>query len=190
MILPVHFIYVGELSGKNNLDIIINKNVKNQKIYLSARVMVKNNAEISLNIENYGEGSDVRGFFVIDNHSNVNFDLSAHHLSENTGILIKTRLVAHKNSNSNLTGVAYIDKNCKNCRSDIDFSAMADKGAKIIFRPVQKISAIPESAAHSANIAHYSQPQIEYLHESGLTDIEIEHVLREAFVNNVDLFNE
>ena len=36
--LPVHYIYVGELTGENNLDIIINENVKNQKIFLSFKV--------------------------------------------------------------------------------------------------------------------------------------------------------
>ena len=37
--LPVHFIYVGELSGKNNLNITINENVKNQKIYISGNML-------------------------------------------------------------------------------------------------------------------------------------------------------
>ena len=186
--LPIHFIYVGELSGENTLDINILENVKNQKIFLSAKVKVKNNADIHINIKNSGFGSDINGFFVIENHGNLNFDLDAHHLCRNTGISVKTKLLAYKNSVSRLSGTANIYKYCEDGRSNIAFSALAEQDAKIIFMPQQKISAIPESAAHSANIAHYTDPQIEYLHESGLTDLEIKTVLREAFMNDTDLF--
>ena len=184
--LPVHIIYVGELVGKNNLDINIHENVKNQAIFLSARVTVNSIADFSILVKNSGVGSELRGFVVIQNHGNVKFNADAHHLAVNTGIFIKSRLVAYKNSTSEINGTAHIYKYCENARSDIQMSAIAEKGAKIIFRPAQKISSVPESAAHSANIAHYTAPQIEYLHQSGLNDADIDNVLKEAFVNDID----
>lgn len=184
--LPVHFIYVGELIGKNNLDIIINENVKNQKIYLSAKIKVKKDAVLNISVKNNGVYSDLRGFFIIENYKNLNFSLDAYHLSGNTGISIKTKLLAYKDSVSKLTGTAHIYKYCEDAESDINFSAIADKGAKIIFCPVQNISAIPKNASHSASMAFYTQPQIEYLHQAGLTDIEIKKVLKEAFITDVE----
>ena len=65
---------------------------------------------------------------------------------------------------------------------------MIDKNAKIIFSPVQRISAIPESASHSASIAQYNQPQIEYLYSAGLTSVEVKDILREAFMSDIDIF--
>ena len=184
--LPVHIIYVGELVGKNNLDINIPENVKNQAVFLSARVTVNSITDFSILVKNSGVGSELRGFVVIQNHGNVKFNADAHHLAVNTGIFIKTRLVAYKNSTSEINGTAHIYKYCENARSDIQMSAIAENGAKIIFRPAQKISSIPESAAHSANIAHYTAPQIEYLHQSGLNDTDIDNVLKEAFINDID----
>ena len=184
--LPVHFIYVGELIGKNNLDIIINENVKNQKIYLSAKIKVKKDAVLNISVKNNGVYSDLRGFFIIENHKNLDFNLDVYHLSGNTGISIQTKLLAYKDSVSKLTGTAHIYKYCEDAESDINFSAIADKGAKIIFCPVQNISAIPKNASHSASMAFYTQPQIEYLHQAGLTDIEIKKVLKEAFITDVE----
>ncbi len=184
--LPVHFIYVGELIGKNNLDIIINENVKNQKLFLSVKVKVHKLADFSVSVKNSGDGCDLHGFIVIENHGNINCNLDAYHLCKNTGILLKTRLLAYKNSTSVLSGTAHIYKYCDGVRSGIDFSALADNNAKIIFKPEQKISAIPENAYHCANIAKYTQPQIEYLYQSGLTDDKIQSVLKDAFITNTD----
>lgn len=186
--LPVHFIYVGEILGDNNLDIVINENVKNQKIYLSGKIKVLNNARLNFSIKNSGIDSDLRGFFIIENHGVFNCNLDAYHLCRKTGIFIKTRVLGYKNSESNLNGTAHIYKYCENCRSDINFSAMLEDNAKITFLPVQEISAIPDTASHSASIAQYNAPQIEYLHQSGLTDIEVRIALREAFMNDIDIF--
>ena len=95
-------------------------------------------------------------------------------------------MLAYKNSVSKLNGVANIYKYCEDCNSNIEFSAMAEKDAKIIFSPQQKISAEPGFAAHSANIARPNDQQIEYLHTAGLTDPEILSVMREAFITNPD----
>ncbi|MFQ6760216.1 MAG: SufD family Fe-S cluster assembly protein [Alphaproteobacteria bacterium] len=184
--LPVHIIYVGKLSDKNNLDINIPENVKNQTVFLSVRVTVDYGAEFLITIKNSGVESELRGFVTIQNRGRVKFNVDAHHLAVNTGIFVKTRLVAYKNSTSEINGTAHIYKYCENARSDIQMSAIAEKSAKIIFRPAQKISSIPESAAHGANIAHYTAPQIEYLHQSGLNDTDIDKVLKEAFLNDID----
>lgn len=186
--LPIHFIYIGEISGENCLNIVINENVKNQVLYLSAKVKVKKNATINININNNGFGSDLRGFFIIENHGDLKFNLDANHLCKNTGIFIKTKILSYKNTSATLSGVAHIYKYCDNCKSDINFSAMIDKNAKIIFSPVQRISAIPESASHSASIAQYNQPQIEYLYSAGLTSVEVKDILREAFMSDIDIF--
>ncbi len=185
--LPVHFIYVGEISGKNNLDIIIDENVKNQAIYISGKIKVRADAELNISVKNSGIESILKGFFIIENKGNLKFNLDAYHLCRKTGISVQTKVLAYKDSISDMSGVAHIYKYCEDCISNIEFSAMADKNAKIIFKPVQKISAVPESAAHSASIASYTQPQIEYLYGAGLTSLEVKQVLREAFTSDIDL---
>ena len=187
--LPVHYIYIGELLGENDINITINENVKNQPIYISGKVIVNKIANINMIIKNSGMNTDIRGYFIIENHGNTTFNVDAHHLCRKTGIFIQTKLLAYKNSTSSLSGVAHIYKYCEDCRSDINFSAISDKDAKIIFNPGQRISAIPESAEHSANIAEYNKSQIEYLHESGLNDTQIHDILRDAFLNDTDIFN-
>ena len=186
--LPVHFIYVGEIIGDNVLDIIINENVKNQIIYLSGKIKVNSYAKLNVSVKNSGFGTDLHGYFIIENHGNIKFNVDAYHLCRETGIFIQTKLLAYANSISELTGVAHIYQYCENAKSDINFSAISDENTKIIFKPVQKISSVPESAAHSANMAYYNDAQIEYLHESGLTDIEIKRVLKDAFMNDINMF--
>ena len=184
--LPVHYIYVGNLSGHNVLNIDINENVKNQKIFLSVNVKTENITDFEIVIKNSGMDSNITCFIVLENYGNLTYNIYAHHLCRKTGILVKNRLVAYKNSVSKLNGVANIYKYCEDCNSNIEFSAMAEKDAKIIFSPQQKISAEPGFAAHSANIARPNDQQIEYLHTAGLTDPEILSVMREAFINNTD----
>ena len=64
------------------------------------------------------------------------------------------------------------------------FSAMVEKNAKIEFLPEQNIAAIPKSAEHSANIYRGTDAQILYLRQAGLGIIEIDDVLKEAFLND------
>ena len=184
--LPIHYIYVGELIGENILEINVPENVKNQKIFLSVNITVNKISDFNIIIKNSGMNSDIRCFIVLQNHGNLTFDINTHHLCKNTGIFVKTRLIAYKNSTSKLSGAAHIYQYCENCDSDINFSAMAENSAKIQFSPIQRISAIPKSAEHSANIFEMTRPQIEYLHESGLSDNEINSVMRDAFINNTD----
>ena len=96
--------------------------------------------------------------------------------------------VAGRNTKSKLSAVAIIEKNSKNAISDIGFSAMADKTARIEFTPAQRILSIPNSAEHSASIYRPSSPQIQYLRMSGLSGAEVDTALGAAFMNDFSLF--
>ena len=184
--LPVHIIYVGEIAGKNELS--INISAAGQKVFLSLRVKNKLPAFLNIFIKNTGKNSELRGHVMLENSNSLTYDCVAEHASKNTGILIKNKLLAGKNSTSVLSGVAIIDNGCVGCVSDVGFSAMADAGAKIQFRPAQRISAVPTSADHSAAIYQGSDFQLEYLREAGLSGAEANDALREAFMNNFPLF--
>ena len=184
--LPVHIIYVGEIIGENQLNIDLN--VDNQNVYLSVNIKNKKPAFLNIFIKNTGKNSEIRGHVLLDNYDDLTYECTAHHLSAQTGIFIQNRLIANKNSNSKLSGTAIIDKDCPNCNSDIDFSAISDKNAKIQFLPAQRISSVPESAGHSASVYTPKPIQIQYLRESGLGRDEINNVMREAFINNFTLF--
>ena len=54
--------------------------------------------------------------------------------------------------------------------------------------PAQRISAVPTSAEHSASIYQPTVQQIEYLRGAGLSGAEVDSAMREAFVNDLDLF--
>lgn len=183
---PVHIIYVGEISGDNKLD--ININVENQPVFLSVKIKNKKPAFLNIFIKNAGKKSDFRAHIMLENSNNLKFNCIAEHNAPDTTILIKTKLLADKNTISKLTGTAIIGKNCKDVNSDISFSALADKTARIEFIPAQKISAVPNSAEHSAAIYQPSALQIQYLRETGLSGAEVEDTLREAFINDFSLF--
>lgn len=178
--LPIHIIYVGEIVGKNDLN--INVGTENQKVILSVNIKNKKPAFLNIFIKNAGKNSEINGTVLIDNHSELTFDCVAHHLYENTGILIKNKIIGRKNSNSKLSGTAIINKNCENCDSDVGFVAMVEQDAKIDFMPAQKISSVPKSAEHSASIYKPTDAQILYLRQAGLGTIEIDTVLKEAFL--------
>ena len=184
--LPVHIIYVGEIAGENNLEISVG--AENQKVCVS--VNVKNNLPAFLNIfiKNAGKNSEILGHVMLENNSELNYDCHAQHLYENTAILIKNKVLAGKNSISKLSGTAKINKYCAKCKSDIAFSAMVDVGAKIDFMPAQIISSEPVFADHSAGIYSPKENQILYLRGAGLSGSEVDVAMREAFINDFDLF--
>ena len=179
--LPVHIIYVGEIAGDNTLDISVG--AKNQQIIISANVKIKSSANFNISIKNAGEKSHITGTVLLQNDGELNYTCNARHLYENTGILIKTKLLASKNSTSKLSGVAIIDKECKDCESDIAFVAMMESGAKIDFMPSQRISAEPVRADHSASIYEPTQAQEFFLRCAGLGTFEVQDVLKEAFLS-------
>lgn len=183
---PVHIIYIGEIAGDCRLN--ININVPNQTVFISIRIKNKKPAFLNIFIKNAGKKSDFRGHILLENFDTLNFNCTAEHNSPDTVILVKTKLLAHKDSISKLSGTAIIDKNSENVDSDISFSALADKSAKISFLPAQRISAVPHTADHSASIYQPSAPQIEYLREAGLSSAEVRDTLSEAFIKDFSLF--
>ena len=184
--LPVHIIYIGEISGDNQLN--INVGVENQKVYLSVNIKNKTPAFLNIFIKNAGRNSEIRGHVILDNYNDLQYNCDAQHLYEDTSILIKTKLIARQNSKSKLSGMAFFNKNCENCVSDINFSAISEKNTKIEFIPAQKISSVPKSADHSASIYQAKDSQILYLRENGLGTLEIQDIIKEAFLNDFDLF--
>jgi hypothetical protein len=180
--LPVHVIYVGDINGEKKLE--INISIPDQVVFLTAKFQNKKPAFLNVFIKNTGKNSLIKGKVVAENYSELKIDITGLHKESDTEINIQTKVVAHNGSETKLIGTAKIDSNCKNCNSNIGFSALADKSAKIEFLPSQHISAIPISADHSASIYKGTDVQIEFLRETGLSKTEIEYVLREAFVND------
>ncbi|MCQ2598871.1 MAG: SufD family Fe-S cluster assembly protein [Alphaproteobacteria bacterium] len=183
---PVHIIYIGEISGENILD--INITAQHQPIYLSMNIKNDTDAKIYLKINNHGENSEFRGHVMLENSKNLTFDCTGIHDCSNTTILLKAKLIANTNSISKLTGNSIISSNIENVINDIGFSAITTKNAKIEFNPTQHISSIPKSADHSASINNLSNFQIQFLHNSGLSNQEIDIIKREAFKNDFSLF--
>ena len=179
--LPVHFIFIGEIAGKINMEISVG--AKNQDVIISADLKIKKPAFLNVFIKNAGENSKISGSILIDNHSDLEYECNAHHFFKNTAVLIKNKVLAGKNSYSKLSGVAVIDPGCPDCESDVAIVAMADTGAKIDFMPAQKISSMPKQADHSASLYEPTDAQILYLRQAGLGILEIKDVTKEAFLN-------
>ena len=180
--LPVHIIYIGEIAGKNDLNIDLG--AENQKVIVTIKIKNEKPAFFNIFIKNTGKNSEINANVAIKNYSELNYKCTANHLYKNTAILIKNKILAGKNSKSILSGNAIINKDCIDCISDVGFSAMVEKNAKIEFLPEQNIAAIPKSAEHSANIYRGTDAQILYLRQAGLGIIEIDDVLKEAFLND------
>lgn len=179
--LPVHIIYVGEIAGKCRLD--VNVGTENQNVLISVNVKIKKPAFLNIFIKNAGKNSKISGNVFLDNESELTYDCNARHLYENTAILIKNKVFAGKNSVSRLSGDAIIDRDCKNCESDMAFVAMANAGAKIEFMPGQKIKSEPMRADHSAAIFKPTDAQVLYLRRAGLSGAEVDAAMKEAFLS-------
>lgn len=183
---PIHIIYVGEIAGDCRLN--VNIFAESQPVFLSAKIKNKKPAFLNIFIKNAGKNSEFRGHVMLENFDNIKFDCTAEHDAPNTTILIKTKLIAEQNSISKLSGTAIIEKNCNAVNSNIGFSALAAKNARIEFLPAQRISSVPNIADHSASIYAPTIEKIEYLRGAGLSGAEVDTTLREAFINDFDLF--
>ena len=179
--LPIHIIYIGEIAG--NIDINVNISAQNAKVIATLKIINTKPAFLKIFIKNTGKNSLFNGRIIAQNHNSLKIDVFGEHLCENTGVFVKTHVLAHKNSETVLNGYATIEKNFKDCDSDISFSVMADENAKISMKPVQYIKSEPLSAKHSAAIYKPNTAQINYLRESGLSGVEVKQVLQEAFLS-------
>jgi len=179
--LPVHIIYIGEIAG--NFDINVDLSSQNTNVFLTVKIINKKPAFLNIFIKNTGKNSVFNGQIIAQNFNLLKIDASGRHLCENTGIFLKNRVLAHKDTETILNGYAIIEKNIKNCDSDISFSVMADKSAKITMKPTQFIKSVPNSAKHSASLYSPSENQINYLRGAGLSGTEVKDVLQEAFLS-------
>lgn len=179
--LPIHIIYIGEIAGDINFNIDIN--AENSNIVMDFKTTNKTPAFLNIFIKNTGKNSAFNGYIIDKNYDKLKINVIGQHLNENTGIFVKTRVAAYKNTLTDLQGCAKIEKNAINSDSDISFSVMADKDAKIILKPTQYINSVPKNAVHNSSLYKPNQNQINYLCESGLGEIEIKKVLEEAFLN-------
>jgi len=179
--IPIHIIYIGEIAG--NIDMNINISAKDAKIIATLKIINKKPAFLKFFIKNTGKNSVFNGRIIAQNHNSLKIDVFGEHLCENTGVFVKTHVLAHKNSETVLNGYATIEKNFKDCDSDISFSVMADENAKISMKPMQYIKSEPLSAKHSASLYKPNVAQINYLRESGLSGVEVKQVLEEAFLS-------
>jgi len=180
--LPIHIIYVGEISGKK--DIHFEMSAPNQQVFLSLKVANKTPAFLTVFIKNAGKNSDFRGKFLVQNFSDLSVKQTAQHVAKNTGIFLENKIVAHSGTDTKLFGVAKIEPGCDMCGSNIGFAVLAAPDAKVQFSPDQRISASPETAGHSAFIWRATPPLIQYLGSTGLSADEIKKVLEEAFTND------
>ena len=122
---------------------------------------------------------------MVQNYDRLEINNHASHEQSNTKIFINTKIVAHSNSTSKLTGTAEIYPDCPYCESDVGFMALAAPTARIEFTPKQLISSTPQSAEHSAALYRGSDTQIQYLRTAGLSASEIKDVLQESFINDI-----
>ena len=179
--LPIHIIYIGEIAG--NIDLNIDINAENTNIIMDFKTISKKQTFLNVFVKNSGKNSVFNGQIIDKNYDNLKINVVGQHLSENTGIFVKTRVAAYKNTISDLSGMAKIEKNAINSDSDISFSVMADESARIILKPTQYINSTPKNASHSASIYKPTENQINYLRTSGLGTIEIKQILEDAFLN-------
>jgi hypothetical protein len=178
---PVHIIYVGEIAGQKKINIEISTDYTN--VFLTTKILNKKPAFFDVFIKNTGFFSKFSGKIIAQNYNDLCIDIKAGHFAKNTGIDVYTKLVAHSDTKTKISGSANIAKNCPDCESDINFSVLAAPNAKIEFSPMQFIAAAPQRAEHAASLYRPTAPQIEYLRGAGLSGAEIKDILEESFIN-------
>ena len=180
--LPIHIIIIGEIAG--NFDINIDILPENIDVFMTTKIFNKKPAFLNFFIKNTGKNSVFNGQIIAQNYNLLKIDVNAGHFCENTGIFVKTKVLAHQNSDTQLNGYANIENNAKDSESDVSFSVMAvDESAKIKMMPTQYIKSVPLCAKHSASIYKNNEFQVDYLRGAGLSLAEIKQIFQEAFLS-------
>jgi len=179
---PVHIIYIGEIAGKNELNIDIN--CEKRRVFATFKISNKKPAFLNIFIKNAGKKTYFDGKIIAKNTSILEISEFGEQLSSNTGIFLKNRVIAGKNSETVLKGVAKIEQGAEDSDSDISFSVLADESARITMQPIQYISVIPKSAGHSAALYRPTDNQIMYLRTAGLSGDEIKQIMEDAFLES------
>lgn len=179
--LSIHIIYIGEIAG--NIELNIDINAENTNVIMDFKTTNKSPTFLNIFVKNSGKNSVFNGQIIDKNYDNLKIKVIGQHLVENTGIFVKTRVAAYKNTTTDLFGSAKIEKNSQNCDSDVSFYVMADESAQVILKPTQYINSVPNKASHSAALYKPNENQINYLRSSGLGTIEINKIIEEAFLN-------
>ena len=178
--LPVHIMYLGKISGNLTLDITIS--AENVNVTMTGKIICEKPSFLKKIIKNTGKNSKFECKFLVQNKSDLQINIFAGHFAENTGISEAIKIVAHKNSSSDVSGIAEIGHDILYCDSDVSFSALCDPDIKRIkFSPIQRIGSVPAQAEHSASIWRGSTPQIQFLRHAGLSGAEVDAALKEAF---------
>lgn len=180
--LPIHIIYIGEITGKNDINIDIN--CEKSRVFITMKIFNNKSAFLNIFIKNTGKKSFFDGKIIVKNTGILEINEIGEHKSLNTDIFLKNRVIAGKNSKTVLKGVAKIGQVAKDSNSDISFSVLADESANITMQPIQYINSIPKSASHSASLYKPTDNQITYLRTAGLSEIEIKQILEDAFLES------
>ena len=180
--LPVHIIYIGEIAGK--IDFNIDINCEKSRVFATFKILNKKPVFLNIFIKNTGKKSFFEGKIVAKNTGILEINETGEHTSSNTGIFLKNRVIAGKNSETVLKGIAKIGQGAKDSESDISFSVLADEDARVKLQPMQYINSVPKSAGHSASLYKPNDNQIMYLRTAGLSQSEIKQIMEDAFLES------
>jgi hypothetical protein len=182
--LPLHIIHVGRISGAQNW--IVDMREK-RKVFLTARIETGGAANIRIEINPALPDLEFEGRVFIKNAGNLVLNIIGNNLENGTKIKCRTKLFAMAGGANDLSGLANIPAGVMDAETDIGFSALCDRGVKMLkISPAQRISSIPESAGHSASIYRPAPPQIRYLETAGLSGQEAAELLNRVFLEEAE----
>lgn len=180
--MPVHIIYIGEIAG--NIDLNIDINCEKSRVFMTMKFFNKKPAFLNIFIKNTGKKSFFDGKIIAKNTDILEINEIGEQIASNTGIFLKNRIIAGKNSETILKGAAKIGQGADESNSDISFSVLADESARVTMQPTQYINSVPKKAGHCASLYKPTDNQIMYLRTAGLSGDEIKKIMEDAFLES------